>query len=75
MAHKTITISEDAYNSLNKLKRKNESFTDVILRITMTEKNIDDLINWIKRNKGNQNLADSISTIFDERNTVELRNF
>ena len=74
MAHKTITISETAYNSLNKLKRKNESFTDVILRITMTEKNNDDLISWIKKKKVNSDLADSINATFNERDTVELRN-
>ncbi|MEM2135472.1 MAG: antitoxin VapB family protein [Candidatus Freyarchaeota archaeon] len=33
MGHKTITISEEAYNSLAALKRENESFTEVILRV------------------------------------------
>ncbi len=34
MAHKTLTISEDAYNALADLKREGESFTDLIKRIT-----------------------------------------
>ena len=34
MAHKTLTISEEAYNSLVALKKEGESFTDVINRIT-----------------------------------------
>ncbi len=34
MAHKTLTISEDAYKALAELKREGESFTDVIKRIT-----------------------------------------
>ncbi len=33
MAHKTLTISEDAYRVLASIKRTGESFTDVILRI------------------------------------------
>jgi len=33
LGHKTITISEEAYNSLAALKRENESFTEVILRV------------------------------------------
>ena len=33
MASKTIMISEKAYEVLKKRKRKNESFTDVILRL------------------------------------------
>ncbi len=33
MAHKTLTISEEAYAALAKLKNRGESFTDVILRI------------------------------------------
>lgn len=33
MGHKTITISEEAYNLLAKIKLENESFTDVIIRM------------------------------------------
>lgn len=75
MAHKTITISEAAYNSLNKLKKTNESFTDVILRITSSEKNKSNLLNWLKNKKENQNLAEAITNSYNERDTVELRNF
>lgn len=34
MATKTISISEDAYHRLVRLKREGESFTDVIQRVT-----------------------------------------
>jgi len=33
VAHKTITISEEAYQALAKMKKERESFTDVILRV------------------------------------------
>ena len=75
MAHKTITISEDAYNSLNKLKKKNESFTDVILRLTIIEKKKNNLLKWVNSKKANNNLADAIHDTLTERDTVELRNF
>ncbi len=34
MAHKTLTISEEAYRALAKLKNPDESFTKVILRLS-----------------------------------------
>lgn len=32
--HKTLTISEEAYRRLAEIKQNNESFTDVIIRLT-----------------------------------------
>jgi predicted CopG family antitoxin len=34
MAHKTLTISEEAYDMLANLKKEGESFTELIKRIT-----------------------------------------
>ncbi len=34
MAHKTLTISEEAYEALAELKKEKESFTDLIKRVT-----------------------------------------
>ena len=34
MAHKTLTISEEAYGALADLKKEGESFTELIKRIT-----------------------------------------
>lgn len=34
MAHKTLTISEEAYDALVELKKEGESFTELIKRIT-----------------------------------------
>jgi len=34
LAHKTLTISEEAYSALSSLKAEDESFTDAILRLS-----------------------------------------
>ena len=34
MAFKTITLSEEAYKRLKERKKENESFSDVVLRLT-----------------------------------------
>ena len=34
MAHKTLTISEEAYEALANLKKEGESFTELVKRIT-----------------------------------------
>jgi len=33
LAHKTVTISEEAYNALARLTSKDEPFTEVIVRL------------------------------------------
>lgn len=38
MVVKTITITEEAYNALKRLKKEEESFSEVVLRLT-TQKN------------------------------------
>ena len=46
MAHKTLTISEEAYEALAELKKEGESFTDLIKRITVSlrKKKLSDFI-------------------------------
>ena len=73
MVHKTITISEEAYNLLKENKRENESFTEVIKRILSQKKKKEDLIEWLSRKKDLSDLADSVESIFDERNNINLR--
>jgi predicted CopG family antitoxin len=34
MVHRTLTISEEAYNALARIKGRDESFTKAILRLT-----------------------------------------
>ncbi len=46
MAHKTLTISEEAYEALAELKKEGESFTELIKRITipLRKKKLSDFI-------------------------------
>jgi predicted CopG family antitoxin len=59
MTRKTLTISKEAYESLKHLKKENESFTDVILRLTRTEK-IGKLSELIKKIAPDDELASDI---------------
>jgi predicted CopG family antitoxin len=43
MATKNISITEEAYEALQRQKRKNESFTQIILRLTHSRGNLSDL--------------------------------
>lgn len=53
MAHKTLTISEDAYDMLANLKKEGESFTELILRITapLKKKKLSEFAGMIKDEK------------------------
>lgn len=59
MAHKSLTISEDAYNALRNLKNENESFTDVILRLSKQNK-MGKLSELIRKIAPDHELADNI---------------
>ena len=40
MSRKTLTISEEAYERLRAHKREDESFTDTVLRLTETDRDV-----------------------------------
>ena len=40
MASKNVTVTEEAYERLVACKRKDESFTDVLLRLTGSERDV-----------------------------------
>ena len=53
MAHKTLTISEEAYEALAALKKDGESFTELIKRITapLRKKKLSEFAGMIKDEK------------------------
>ncbi|MHA1112471.1 MAG: antitoxin VapB family protein [Promethearchaeota archaeon] len=61
MATKTISIKEDVYNLLIGIKRKNESFSDLLLRLAHKEKSID----IIRNIAGSVDLGDTEALIKD----------
>ena len=69
MGHKTLTISEEAYNALKKLKREGELFSDVILRITRSFS----LLEYIESTEFPQDLADSVEDVYKSREKVKSR--
>ncbi len=70
MAHKTLTISEKAYNRLSKEKNERESFTDVIIRITTKKKS---LLEVFERFGPSKDLADSVEKVYKNRNKIRVR--
>lgn len=48
MAIKTITITEDAYNSIKNLKDAGESFSELFLRISKKTTKVEDLLGALK---------------------------
>ncbi len=73
MAHKTITISEEAYKALARIKNEKESFTDVILRIAgkKTKKKL--LVEWLESSKTNEDLAQAIENVYNNRKNWTFR--
>lgn len=70
MAHKTLTISEEAYKRLLKEKMERESFTDVVIRLTNKEKNFFDVVRKLGPDK---DLADSLERVYKQRKNFKMR--
>ncbi|AKG92208.1 hypothetical protein GAH_00440 [Geoglobus ahangari] len=69
MAHKTLTISEEAYNTLKRLKKEGESFSDVILRITKGAR----LLEYLEANEFSEDLIKSIEDVYKDRELIRGR--
>ncbi len=66
MAHKTITISEEAYEALARVKRKDESFTKVILRLTK-KKSPANLLEYVRSFSPDEELASAVEKVVEMR--------
>ncbi|MFQ5910245.1 MAG: antitoxin VapB family protein [Thermoplasmata archaeon] len=72
MAHKTITISEEAYEALAHLKRNGESFTRVILRVAHRH-TARKLLEYVESQEPALDLAESIERVYSQRSGTRLR--
>jgi len=69
MATKTISITEEAYNRLVSEKERDESFTNIILKLTGKK----DLLRYIRSLKPDEELANSIEEAMTETRKQKLR--
>lgn len=72
MAHKTLTISGEAYDALARAKGKDESFTKVILRLAK-RRSSGDLLEYIRFVGPNEELALAIENVLEKRKLIRLR--
>ena len=73
MCHRTITISDEAYRALSKLKRAKESFTDVILRLASGRGSATNVLNYIERLPPSEELAKNIEMAMTRTRKAALR--
>lgn len=62
MTSKNISITEEAYDALQRHKRQNESFTEIILRLTKTRGKLSDSYGaWKMTDEEEQKIARELS--------------
>jgi predicted CopG family antitoxin len=72
MAHKTITISEEAYEALAASKGEKESFTETILKLTERKKK-GTLLDYVRSLKPDEEFAETLEEVVRERRAVVLK--
>lgn len=73
MGHKTITISDQAYRSLARLKSQNESFTEAILRLTSEKGSASSLLDFLDKLPVNEELARNVENVSKRMRTNKLQ--
>jgi predicted CopG family antitoxin len=72
MAHKTLTVSEEAYDALARLKTNNESFTEVILRLSK-QREAGKLSEYIETMEPDEDLARNVETVSKSLRSRQMR--
>jgi len=74
MAHKTITISEDAYEALARSRKAvDESFTKVILRLTSERTNAGSLLRHLEASQADEELAKNVEEAMQRTRSARLK--
>ncbi len=72
MVRKTLTVSEEAYRALVRLKLKDESFSKVILRLAWKREK-GSLLDYVKSLPPNPELATRLEKVLENRAHIRLR--
>jgi len=72
MGHKTLTVSEEAYEALARLKKERESFTEVILRLTR-KKERGTLLDYVRSLEPDEEFAEELEKVVEERKNIALK--
>jgi predicted CopG family antitoxin len=72
MGHRTLTVSDEAYNALYKMKKERESFTETILRLTKrAEKGT--LLDYVKTLPPDEEFASTLEKVLEDRDKITSR--
>jgi len=71
MAHKTITVSEEAYEALAGMKAAKASFTDFILKI-VKKKEEGTLLDYVRSIEPDEEFAKILEDVVKERRKISL---
>ena len=78
MAHKTLTISEEAYNALVKQRKSgDESFTKIILCLTNQhqDNSAQRLIDYLRSDPPSEDFVNRLREVVEEREKIQLRTY
>jgi predicted CopG family antitoxin len=74
MAHRTITISDDAYQALAKSRKaSDESFTKVILRLTSERTKAGSLLKHLETSQADEELAKNVEDAIQRTRSARLK--
>ena len=72
MGYKTLTVSEEAYEALTRLKKDRESFTETILRLTRKAER-GTLLDYVRSLEPDEEFATELENVVEERKSIGLR--
>jgi len=69
MGHKTLTVSEEAYEALARMKKERESFTEAILRLT-EKREKGTLLDYVRSLEPDEEFAEELEKVVEERGKI-----
>jgi predicted CopG family antitoxin len=69
MGHKTLTVSDEAYEALARMKKERESFTEAILRLT-EKKERGTLLDYVLSLDPDEEFAEELEKVVEERRKI-----